>query len=180
MLYQYHRIIPVTYRFKIFGATLSDKTYIYVIATHVSTGWLLESIGRKNKDFFTQRVKSYCLSQMMLSQSIATIAPAACGLFAGALYRSDIIGIKRWRFPKIVNNFASRILLPFVASAPAARSTATTPEQRAQSTGLPMEAMMASGIRNRRQAGRGGQPRGGVDGTMRVSRTTRIRYGSTG
>jgi hypothetical protein len=33
-----------------------------------------------------------------------------------------------------------------------------------------MEAMMASGIRNRRQAGRAGQPRGGVDGTMRVSR----------
>lgn len=107
---------------------------------------------------------------MMLSQSIATIAPAACGLFAGALYRSDIIGIKRWRFPKVVNNFATRFLLPFVASAPAARSTATTPEQRAQSTGLPMEAMMASGIRNRRQAGRAGQPRGGVDGTMRVSR----------
>ncbi|CAO3687266.1 unnamed protein product [Umbelopsis ramanniana] len=138
MLYQYHRIIPVTYKFKIFGVTLSDKMYIYVIATH-----------------------------MMLSQSIATIAPAACGLFAGALYRSDIIGIKRWRFPKVVNNFATRFLLPFVASAPAARSTATTPEQRAQSTGLPMEAMMASGIRNRRQAGRAGQPRGGVDGTMR-------------
>jgi hypothetical protein len=32
-----------------------------------------------------------------------------------------------------------------------------------------MEAMMASGIRNRRQTGRAGQNRGGVDGTMRVS-----------
>lgn len=106
---------------------------------------------------------------MMLSQSLATIAPAACGLFAGALYRSDIMGIKRWRFPKMLCSFASRVLLPVVASAPSARSTATTPEQRAQSSGLPMEAMMASGIRNRRQTGRAGQNRGGVDGTMRVS-----------
>lgn len=39
MLYQYHRIIPVTYKFKIFGVTLSDKMYIYVIATHVRTGF---------------------------------------------------------------------------------------------------------------------------------------------
>ncbi|KAG2174797.1 hypothetical protein INT43_005859 [Umbelopsis isabellina] len=138
MLYQYHRIIPSTYKFKIFGATLSDKMYIYVIATH-----------------------------LMLSQSLATLAPALCGLFAGALYRSDIVGIKRWRFPRVLSSFASRVVLPLIASAPAARSTATTPEQRAQSIGLPMESMMASGIRNRRQAGRPGQARAGVDSTMR-------------
>lgn len=105
----------------------------------------------------------------MLSQSLATLAPALCGLFAGALYRSDIMGIKRWRFPRVLRSFASRVVLPLVASAPAARSTATTPEQRGQSIGLPMENMMASGIRNRRQAGRPGQPRAGVDSTMRVS-----------
>jgi hypothetical protein len=48
MLYQYHRIIPVTYRFKIFGATLSDKMYIYVIAAHVSIGDLADLLERKS------------------------------------------------------------------------------------------------------------------------------------
>ena len=36
MLYQYHRIIPATYHFRIFGTTLNDKMFLYVPALQVT------------------------------------------------------------------------------------------------------------------------------------------------
>ncbi|RCI03030.1 hypothetical protein CU098_012446, partial [Rhizopus stolonifer] len=61
-LYQYHRIIPITYRFRIFGVVMSDKLFLYVLAL-----------------------------QMAFSQSYQTLIPALCGVLSGALYRTDIV-----------------------------------------------------------------------------------------
>lgn len=34
-LYQYHRMIPVTYRFRIFGITFNDKIFVFIPAVQV-------------------------------------------------------------------------------------------------------------------------------------------------
>ncbi|KAJ1913331.1 hypothetical protein IWQ60_009266 [Tieghemiomyces parasiticus] len=98
-LYQFYRQIPATYKFRVLGITLSDKAYVYFLALQLA-------------------VLQYPLS----------LVPATCGLLAGVLYASDLGGIKKWRFPKILQSFAQRTLLPLLATAPS-RGTAATMEQ---------------------------------------------------
>ncbi|KAI9498577.1 hypothetical protein BDB00DRAFT_391450 [Zychaea mexicana] len=117
MLYQYHRIIPATYRFRIFGATLNDKMFLYAPAL-----------------------------QMMISQSFATIVPCICGMMAGALYRSDVGNVKKWRFPRYVRNAASRVSDASLASGPIPRSSTTMPTTARSSEIL----TTAANLRNRR------------------------------
>ncbi|KAG2226966.1 hypothetical protein INT45_006373 [Circinella minor] len=117
MLYQYHRIIPATYRFRIFGATLNDKMFLYAPAL-----------------------------QILISQSFATIVPCICGLMAGALYRSDVGNIKKWRFPKHVQRVALRMSDASLASSPTPRSSTTMPTTARSSEIL----TTAANLRNRR------------------------------
>ncbi|KAI9250730.1 hypothetical protein BY458DRAFT_524427 [Sporodiniella umbellata] len=100
-LYQYYRIVPVTYRFRIFGLTMTDKLYIYVLASHIAfSGW------------------------------IQTFVPAMCGLLTGALYRTDVGHIKRWRFPMILRSLAKIAIVPFFSASPNPRSSTAVPIQR--------------------------------------------------
>ncbi|KAF7722722.1 hypothetical protein EC973_002815 [Apophysomyces ossiformis] len=126
MLYQYHRIVPITYRFRIFGITFNDKMFVYILAL-----------------------------QIFLSQFFTTIAPCSCGLMAGALYRSDIGSIKQWRFPVNLQSLAKRFLKPLLASAPVPRSGVTTPEQRPSSSFAVNNLIISpTGLRNRRSRNR--------------------------
>ncbi|KAF9984418.1 hypothetical protein BGZ65_000420 [Modicella reniformis] len=100
-LYQYYTIIPSVYEFKVFGVVFTDKVFTYAPA-----------------------------ALLMLSNMPGSIALGASGLLAGAIYRSDFAGTRRWRFPKIVLRIAERFLLPIFSSSPAIRSTATTFESR--------------------------------------------------
>ncbi|KAI8362649.1 hypothetical protein BD560DRAFT_288681, partial [Blakeslea trispora] len=121
-LYQYHRIIPVTYRFRIFGIVMTDKLFLYVLAV-----------------------------QMAFSQSYQTLVPALCGILIGALYRTDIINMKQWRFPAIVQRLTKRFIKPYLVSSPIARSAATTPTQRPFIAGItPIDSTANTGLRNRR------------------------------
>ncbi|KAI9257177.1 hypothetical protein BDA99DRAFT_539281 [Phascolomyces articulosus] len=117
MLYQYHRIIPSTYRFRIFGATLNDKMFLYAPAI-----------------------------QIFISQSFATMIPCICGLMAGALYRSDVGNMKKWRFPKHIRNVTTRMSDASLASGPTPRSSATMPTTARSSEIL----TTAANLRNRR------------------------------
>lgn len=93
----------------------------------------------------------HTLTQLALSQSFQTLIPAICGLLSGALYRTDIGNIKRWRFPLIFQKLTIRFIKPFLVSPPIARSSATTPSQRPIVTGLsPVDNIMTGGLRNRR------------------------------
>ncbi|KAI7818113.1 hypothetical protein BC939DRAFT_464033 [Gamsiella multidivaricata] len=102
-IYQFYTLIPVMYEFKIFGVTFTDKVFMYAFGV-----------------------------QLMLSHMSGSIALSICGLLAGAIYRSDFAGTRRWRFPKPVVRFTERFLLPLFSSSPAIRSTATTFESRSQ------------------------------------------------
>ncbi|ORZ00393.1 hypothetical protein BCR43DRAFT_139697 [Syncephalastrum racemosum] len=121
MMYQYHRLIPVTYRFRIFGFTMSSKMFTYALAL-----------------------------QIFASQGFATMTPCVCGLLAGALYRSDIMGIKQWRFPRLMRSAAHHYIAPSLASAPIARSTNTLPNETSGVSNA-LETLATTGLRNRRQ-----------------------------
>ncbi|KAI9476478.1 MAG: hypothetical protein EXX96DRAFT_577313 [Benjaminiella poitrasii] len=123
ILYQYYRIIPITYRFRVFGVVMTNKLFLYILAL-----------------------------QMALSQSFATIIPAICGILAGVLYRTDVINIKRWRFPIVLQRIVVKFIKPFFVSPPIARSATATPTQRPFVAGIgSMENIMSNGLRNNRR-----------------------------
>lgn len=70
LVYQYLSLVPATYHFRVFGVTLSNKSFLYVLA-----------------------------SQLAFSQPWASTLAAALGISAGALYRSDIASLKSYRLP---------------------------------------------------------------------------------
>lgn len=119
-LYQYHRIIPVTYRFRIFGLVMTDKLFLYVLA-----------------------------SQLAFSRSLQTLVPALCGWLVGALYRTDVGNIKQWRFPKFMQSVANQFIKPLFTSSPNPRSSATLPVQRPIITSLSsVNNILANGLAN--------------------------------
>ena len=65
---------------------------------------------------------------------------------AGALYRSDVGNIKKWRFPKYVQSAASRMSDASLASGPTPRSSTTMPTTARSSEIL----TTAANLRNRR------------------------------
>ncbi|KAF9579610.1 hypothetical protein BGW38_004064 [Lunasporangiospora selenospora] len=102
-LYQFYRLVPMIYEFKVFGVAFSNKVYMYLIGL-----------------------------QLIASNLPGSAAAAICGLLAGAIYRSDFAGTRRWRFPGFMVRFADRLLVPLFSSAPAVRSTATTLDSQSQ------------------------------------------------
>jgi hypothetical protein len=53
ILYQYLRIVPSAYQFRIFGVTLSDKSFSYILASQVSLGGrLLHNMCHMDESIF--------------------------------------------------------------------------------------------------------------------------------
>jgi hypothetical protein len=97
-LIQYCLDIPVSYRFKLCGVPLSDKLFIYVIAT-----------------------------QLFLANAPGSIISSLAGAAAGLLWRMDGLGIQQLRYPGWLASFAQRFIVPLISSTTtttAANSTA--------------------------------------------------------
>ncbi|KAG0187667.1 hypothetical protein DFQ28_005979 [Apophysomyces sp. BC1034] len=78
MLYQYHRIIPITYRFRIFGMTLNDKMFVYILALQI---FLSQSsdIGNMKQWRFPTNIQSLAdrfLKPLLASAPVARSAMA--------------------------------------------------------------------------------------------------------
>ncbi|CAO3589256.1 unnamed protein product [Absidia cylindrospora] len=101
MLYQYHRMVPSLYQFRLFNITLNNKSFLYMLSF-----------------------------QIFISQGVYTIVPCMCGLLAGAFHRSDIANIKQWRFPAQIQSFTIHYIQPMTASPPLPRSNNALPTQR--------------------------------------------------
>ncbi|KAJ1658052.1 hypothetical protein IWQ61_002639 [Dispira simplex] len=99
-LYQFYRLIPATYKFRVLSLTFSDKSYMYFLAF-----------------------------QLIALQYPTSLVPALSGLFVGFLYHANLGGIKKWRFPQVFQRWATRWLLPFIASGSTTRGSYATVEQ---------------------------------------------------
>ncbi|KAA1466556.1 hypothetical protein DENSPDRAFT_831407 [Dentipellis sp. KUC8613] len=102
LLYQYSRLVPSAYGFRVFGVIVNDKIFSYVLAF-----------------------------QLALSQPWSTTIVALIGLLSGALYRSDLVSLKTYRLPPWFVRTSSRILLPLVGTTRGPRRTnRALPENR--------------------------------------------------
>ncbi|KAG2141683.1 hypothetical protein BD769DRAFT_1626204 [Suillus cothurnatus] len=73
ILYQWYRLIPPAYHFRIFGIAGSNKAFVYILA-----------------------------SQLALGHLPGSFAPAAVGLLTGFIYRSELVNIKSWRLTRFL------------------------------------------------------------------------------
>lgn len=94
ILYQYMRLIPQAYQFKVFGAVVSDKIWVYVVA-----------------------------GQLAISYVPASLLPALIGIFTGYVYRSDVLQLKGWRIPHRVQNFSEDWIQPLLGEGRTVRRT---------------------------------------------------------
>ncbi|KIJ69871.1 hypothetical protein HYDPIDRAFT_171835 [Hydnomerulius pinastri MD-312] len=101
ILYQWSRLVPPAYHFRIFGVPLSNKIFTYVLA-----------------------------SQLALGHIPGSLASACIGILNGFIYRSELINIKSWRISPSVIRFSTRFLLPLVGSTrPPRRLNRARPDQ---------------------------------------------------
>ncbi|CAL1700219.1 unnamed protein product [Somion occarium] len=102
IIHQYIRLVPEAYHFKIFGVSMSDKIWVYALATQVS-----------------------------ISHLPATLILAVIGLLTGLLYRSELLQLKGWRIPHRLVRFAQTWIAPLLGESRSIRRTnRVLPEQR--------------------------------------------------
>ncbi|TFK94251.1 hypothetical protein K466DRAFT_580209 [Polyporus arcularius HHB13444] len=102
VVYQYTRLVPPAYHFRVFGIGMSDKIWAYAVAL-----------------------------QLAVAQFPATLLPTAIGLLVGYLYRSDFLQLKSWRISPRVVRFAENWIAPLLGEAkPVRRTNRVLPEPR--------------------------------------------------
>ncbi|PIL37399.1 hypothetical protein GSI_01093 [Ganoderma sinense ZZ0214-1] len=103
IIYQYMRLVPPAYHFRVFGLGMSDKIWIYAIAF-----------------------------QLTVARLPATLLPTAVGLFVGYMYRSDVLQLKSWRLPPRLVRLAEDWVKPLLGEdKPVRRTHRVLPEPRA-------------------------------------------------
>ncbi|CAM6119784.1 unnamed protein product [Calypogeia fissa] len=116
--------IPVSTRFRVFGITFSDKSFVYLAGL-----------------------------QLLLSSWKRSLIPGLCGILAGLTYRSNILGVRRMKFPEGLASGAAKLFQPLLASVASSTTAATPHSVRAPGTreaanqtqiGRPYEARFAA------------------------------------
>lgn len=79
--------IPISTRLKFLGARFSDKSFVYLAGL-----------------------------QLLLSSWTQSLVPGVCGLLAGLLYKSNILGIRKVKFPEGLASAATRLFTPLLSS----------------------------------------------------------------
>uniref|UniRef100_A0A0A9E481 UBA domain-containing protein n=1 Tax=Arundo donax TaxID=35708 RepID=A0A0A9E481_ARUDO len=76
--------IPISMKFRIFGLSLSDKSFVYLAGL-----------------------------QLLFSSGRCSVIPGLSGILVGLLYRLNTFGIRRLKFPEFATSFFSRLSRPF-------------------------------------------------------------------
>ncbi|KAL3698234.1 hypothetical protein R1sor_012310 [Riccia sorocarpa] len=79
--------IPISTRFRVFGVTFSDKSFIYLAGL-----------------------------QLLLSSWKRSLIPGLCGILAGFTYRSNVLGLRRMKFPESLASAAAKLFRPLLSS----------------------------------------------------------------
>jgi membrane associated rhomboid family serine protease len=87
--------IPISTRFKIFGARFSDKSFVYLAGL-----------------------------QLLLSSWKRSLIPGVCGLLAGFIYKSNMLGIRKVKFPEGLASAAGRLFAPLMSGVSTPPTTA--------------------------------------------------------
>ncbi|KAF8914328.1 hypothetical protein CPB84DRAFT_1758985 [Gymnopilus junonius] len=100
LLYQYSRIVPGAYAYRIFGLPLSNKSTNYLLAF-----------------------------QLAISRLPGSALSAIIGVMTGQIYRSDLAGLNTYRLSPSIIRFAQKFLYPLIGSLrPPRRSNRALPD----------------------------------------------------
>ncbi|KAJ4479008.1 hypothetical protein J3R30DRAFT_3473292 [Lentinula aciculospora] len=100
ILYQHSRIVPPTYKFRVFGVAFSNKSFMYTLAL-----------------------------QLAVARLPGSGAAALIGILTGQIYRSDLINIKSYRLGPTIINISMHFLHPLLGSnRPPRRSNRAFPD----------------------------------------------------
>ncbi|PFH47809.1 hypothetical protein AMATHDRAFT_77032 [Amanita thiersii Skay4041] len=109
ILYQYSRIVPTAYKFRIFGVPLSNKSMQYLLGL-----------------------------QLAVSRLPASVAVAIIGIVVGQLYRSDLANLKLYRLPPFIISLASQFVQPLLGNIRSPhRSSRAMPDESRTHVNLP-------------------------------------------
>ncbi|XXG52828.1 hypothetical protein AAC387_Pa03g1037 [Persea americana] len=86
--------IPISTRFRIFGFRFSDKSFIYLAGL-----------------------------QLLFSSWKRSLLPGICGVLSGLLYRLNVFGVRRIKFPEFMASFFSRLSWPAFRGLPSSASS---------------------------------------------------------
>jgi hypothetical protein len=101
LVYQFFRLVPSTYHFRVFGVAFSNKAFLYALASQVNNS---QTLNKPYPHFL------FLCVQLAFSQSWSTALAATLGFSAGALYQSDIASLKSYRLPPWFVRLSSRYI----------------------------------------------------------------------
>lgn len=120
ILYQYSRIIPPAYTYRVFGIPLNNKSMNYILAIQVSVhptciSWFMEMHGD--------------IKQFAISRPLGSVAVAIIGILTGQIYRSDLAGLNAYRLPPTIIWLSKGFIAPVIGSLrPPRRSDRALPD----------------------------------------------------
>lgn len=97
ILYNFDKTVPASYIFKLFGFSFTSKSLLYLLSL-----------------------------QLVFAQTPNSVISATCGLLAGALYCSNVLGSQQWRIPVWLQRIGGKVLSPLLASGRPHRRSART------------------------------------------------------
>jgi hypothetical protein len=122
ILYQYSRIIPPAYTYRVFGIPLNNKSMNYILAFQVSVHPISVSSFMGNA---WVEIKS----QFAISRPLGSVAVALIGILTGQIYRSDLAGLNAYRLPPTIIWFSKGFIAPVIGSLrPPRRSNRALPD----------------------------------------------------
>ncbi|KAJ6304260.1 hypothetical protein OIU77_018016 [Salix suchowensis] len=116
--------IPVSTQFHVYSVHFSDKSFIYLAGVQVkrtlacapSFGFgfchICPFISLSN----TKDPILVLVLQLLLSSWKRSILPGICGILAGSLYRLNLFGIRKAKFPEFTASFFPRLSWPSMGS----------------------------------------------------------------
>jgi membrane associated rhomboid family serine protease len=97
LLFNYSRSVPSSYTYKVFGASFTSKSLLYLLS-----------------------------AQLAFASPPNSLVSAGCGVLAGIMYRSNILGSRTWRIPQWVQKLGRNYLTPLLGSSRMPRRSART------------------------------------------------------
>jgi hypothetical protein len=108
---------------RVFGVDFTDKAVWYLMAIPVSFEKSCGSVSLTliNTTYLNILCKTHTHAffkcKVLLSNGLGSMVPAACGVFSGSLYTSNIAGVQTWRLPSSLESML-KFVSPYIAGSP--------------------------------------------------------------
>ncbi|KAK9897263.1 hypothetical protein P389DRAFT_55154 [Cystobasidium minutum MCA 4210] len=146
LLYNYSKSVPSSYTYKVFGLSFNSKSLLYLLA-----------------------------AQLAFAMPPNSLVTAACGILAGVLYRSNILGSRSWRIPQWLQRLGKTYLSPLLDSGRMPRRSARTTLDDADPA--PGTSRLPSGTATQNGGGRAQPRQGAMAEVMQTFASTRTAAG---